>query len=63
MKLIDEFHFQELKQFESDGSLTLKVAFSRDQAQKEYVTHLVERDQELVWDVIGEKKGHLYICG
>jgi hypothetical protein len=39
------------------------VAFSRDQEKKVYVTHLLEQDSDLIWEVIGEKKGHFYICG
>jgi sulfite reductase alpha subunit-like flavoprotein len=54
---------QELEEYSSKGSLKMRLAFSRDQAQKVYVTHLLEEDADLIWDVIGEKKGHLYICG
>lgn len=45
------------------GSVKLRLAFSRDQPQKVYVTHLLEQDADLVWEVIGEKNGHFYICG
>ncbi|XP_055371384.1 NADPH--cytochrome P450 reductase isoform X2 [Condylostylus longicornis] len=59
----DYIYQEELEEFEKSGVLTLKVAFSRDQAQKVYVTHLLEKDAELVWKIIGENKGHVYICG
>lgn len=45
------------------GSLNLKIAFSRDQEKKVYVTHLLQEDADKIWEVIGEKKGHVYICG
>lgn len=43
--------------------LQLHVAFSRDQPQKVYVTHLLEQNAEEIWSVIGENNGHLYVCG
>lgn len=45
------------------GALNLRVAFSRDQEKKVYVTHLLQEDADKIWEVIGEKKGHVYICG
>lgn len=41
----------------------MRIAFSRDTDKKVYVTHLLEEDADLVWRVIGENNGHLYICG
>lgn len=58
-----EFDFQELENYSSKGSLTLRLAFSRDQEKKVYVTHLLEADADKVWEVIGENKGHFYLCG
>jgi NADPH-ferrihemoprotein reductase len=57
------FNLKELEEYSAKGALNLRLAFSRDQAQKVYVTHLLEQDSDLVWNVIGENKGHLYICG
>lgn len=45
------------------GTLNLRVAFSRDQAHKIYVTNLLQDDADLVWKIVGEKNGHVYICG
>lgn len=59
----DYIYEDELKQFETKGTLTLKTAFSRDQNEKVYVTHLLEKDADLIWHLIGEKNGHFYICG
>lgn len=55
--------FQELEDYASKGSLKLRLAFSRDQPKKLYVTHLLEEDADLIWDIVGEKKGHFYLCG
>lgn len=40
----------------------LEVAFSREQAHKVYVTHLLEQQGEAVWRCLGNG-GHLYVCG
>lgn len=55
--------FQELNAYVEKKTLSLRVAFSRDQEKKVYVTHLLEEDADKIWEVIGEKKGHVYICG
>ncbi|XP_054731443.1 NADPH--cytochrome P450 reductase isoform X2 [Anastrepha obliqua] len=59
----DFIYEEELEEFVKKGTLTLKTAFSRDQNEKIYVTHLIEKDADLIWNVIGENKGHFYICG
>ena len=57
------FFLKELEEFAKKGTLNLRLAFSRDQEKKVYVTHLLEQDAELIWKLIGENKGHFYICG
>ncbi|GAB0090542.1 NADPH--cytochrome P450 reductase [Sergentomyia squamirostris] len=59
----DFLYAEELEEYVNQGSLNLRIAFSREQEKKVYVTHLLEEDCDKVWDVIGEKKGHVYICG
>lgn len=59
----DCLYKEELEQYVKDGSLILHTAFSRDQPQKVYVTHLLENNKEELWRVIGEQNGHIYICG
>ncbi|KAL7738782.1 hypothetical protein ACLKA6_014557 [Drosophila palustris] len=59
----DYIYESELAEWVKKGTLNLKAAFSRDQEKKIYVQHLLEQDADLIWDVIGEKKGHFYICG
>ncbi|XP_049310045.1 NADPH--cytochrome P450 reductase isoform X1 [Bactrocera dorsalis] len=59
----DYIYEEELEEFIKKGTLTMKAAFSRDQNEKVYVSHLIEKDADLIWNVIGESKGHFYICG
>lgn len=61
-KACEYLYREELEQFESNGVLELNVAFSRDQTEKLYVTHLLKRNSEAVWDIIKEH-GHIYVCG
>lgn len=60
----DYLYPDELAKFKEDGTLTqLRVAFSRDQAEKVYVTHLLEQNRDETWDIIGNRNGYVYICG
>lgn len=59
----DYLYPDELEEYEKNGTLSkLNIAFSRDQAEKVYVTHLLQRDSGLIWNVIKEG-GHIYVCG
>lgn len=63
-KRSEDFIYEtELEEWVKKGTLNLKAAFSRDQGKKVYVQHLLEQDADLIWKVIGENKGHFYICG
>ncbi|XP_049777434.1 NADPH--cytochrome P450 reductase [Schistocerca cancellata] len=63
-KKSEDFIYQdELEQYVNDGSLKMYVAFSRDQAEKVYVTHLLQKNKDEIWSIIGENNGHLYVCG
>ncbi|XP_029659930.1 NADPH--cytochrome P450 reductase isoform X1 [Formica exsecta] len=59
----DFLYREELEQYVKDGTLTLHTAFSREQEHKVYVTHLLEKNKEELWRVIGEQNGHIYVCG
>ena len=59
----DYLYKDELEEYEKSGTLKLHVAFSREQKDKVYVTHLLEKNKDEIWDVIGPKNGHVYICG
>jgi NADPH-ferrihemoprotein reductase len=61
-KDIDYLYKDELEEFGKKESLTLNVAFSRDQEEKIYVTHLLEKHGEIVWEHIKDN-GHIYVCG
>ncbi|KAL1494726.1 hypothetical protein ABEB36_010276 [Hypothenemus hampei] len=58
----DFLYEEEFLEYEKNDLLTLKVAFSRDQEKKVYVTHLIEKDADVIWNIF-ENNGHLYICG
>ena len=60
---VDFIYSDELKEYEASGLCKLRLAFSRDQADKVYVQHLLAKDGALVWDMLENKKGHLYVCG
>lgn len=59
----DFIYEDELNEYVKNGVLKMHVAFSRDQAHKIYVTHLLEQNMDEIWKVIGENNGHLYVCG
>ncbi|KAF8766875.1 NADPH--cytochrome P450 reductase like protein [Argiope bruennichi] len=60
----DFLYEDELKTFEEEGTLTkLHAAFSRDQPEKLYVTHLLNANKDELWRVFGESSGHIYVCG
>uniref|UniRef100_A0A671MF31 NADPH--hemoprotein reductase n=1 Tax=Sinocyclocheilus anshuiensis TaxID=1608454 RepID=A0A671MF31_9TELE len=60
----DFLYQEELEEFEKTGVLTaLNVAFSRDQAEKVYVQHLLKKNKEAVWRLVHSDNAHIYICG
>ncbi|XP_059389579.1 NADPH--cytochrome P450 reductase-like isoform X1 [Carassius carassius] len=60
----DFLYQEELGEFEKTGVLTeINVAFSRDQAEKVYVQHLLKRNKEAVWRLVHTDNAHIYICG
>ncbi len=60
-----DFYFgDEMGQYESEGTLSLfSVAFSRDQSSKVYVQHQIEKNKEIVWDVLRLPNTHVFVCG
>lgn len=62
-KEIDFIYRDELTKYEQDGVIQLHTAFSRDQAQKAYVTHRLREHAQKVWNLIGDQGAHLYVCG
>jgi len=60
---LDFIYKDELLNWQNIGLLSLSLAFSREQAAKVYVQHRLLEKKEEVWDLLHNKKGHLYICG
>ncbi|KAL1528574.1 hypothetical protein AB1Y20_009915 [Prymnesium parvum] len=61
---VDFIYKDELLNAVERGFLTkLRTAFSREQASKVYVQDKLREDGEEMWRLLGEQKGHLYICG
>lgn len=61
-KATDGCYEDELEELVSSGKLKLSVAWSRDQAQKVYVQHLMEQAGEEIWQWL-EKGAAFYMCG
>ncbi|XP_055388997.1 pyruvate dehydrogenase [NADP(+)]-like [Condylostylus longicornis] len=60
----DYLYGDELAAFSAEGVLTdLKVAFSRDQKEKFYVQHHIDRDPELLYKRLITQQGFFYLCG
>lgn len=62
-KAIDYLYEDELNVYKDSGLIELHLAFSRDQDNKVYVTHLMSENTAEIWKIIGEENGHLYVCG
>ncbi|XP_005109646.1 NADPH--cytochrome P450 reductase [Aplysia californica] len=61
-KANDFIYQDEMEDYVKQGVLKMHTAFSRDQAQKVYVQHLLDQNHQEIWDVLNNN-GHLYICG
>lgn len=60
----DFLYEDELNQYLENKTITkLYLAFSRDQPEKVYVTHLLKQNMAETWNIIGQQNGHVYICG
>eukprot|EP00794_Sanderia_malayensis_P019243 gene19243-21171_t len=59
----DYLYQEELEEYEQNGTLSkLYLAFSRDQPEKIYVTHILKENREYIWKLINEG-AHIYVCG
>ncbi|EFJ44966.1 hypothetical protein VOLCADRAFT_76078 [Volvox carteri f. nagariensis] len=60
----DYIYQEELEGYVASGVLSnLHLAFSRDQAAKDYVQHHLESQGAALWPLISEGGAHLYVCG
>ena len=59
----DFFYEEQITDWQKSGLLTrLDLAFSRDQEEKIYVQHLIERNASELWAWL-ERGAHFYVCG
>jgi len=55
---------EEFGKYHDEGILTeVHLALSREQKEKIYVTHRLQQQKELIYDLIHEKNGNIYLCG
>merc|ERR1712176_1569254 len=61
----EEYSYEaEFDAYHEEGVLTnIQLALSREQKEKIYVTHRLQQQKQLVYDLIHEKEGNLYLCG
>jgi NADPH-ferrihemoprotein reductase len=59
----DFLYQEELQYFVDEKILEMNVAFSRDQEEKVYVTHLLKKDGEKIWKLIKQDNAVIYVCG
>jgi len=60
----DYIYKEELKEALKKGVLTkLHVAFSRQQAEKVYVQHVMLKQKAQLWKYIHKQGAHVYVCG
>lgn len=58
----DYIYREELENFESEGLVTLHVAFSRQGRKKTYVQHRIAERADEVWSLL-ERGAIVYVCG
>jgi len=64
-RLRAEYSYEtEFNKYQEEGVLThIVTALSREQKEKIYVTHRLQQEKEMIYDLIHEKSGNLYLCG
>lgn len=61
---LDYIYRDELEAFSDEGTITeLHVAFSREQAEKVYVQHLLAQRGAETWRLIDDGKASIFVCG
>jgi sulfite reductase alpha subunit-like flavoprotein len=58
----DQYFAAEWEQYRNLGA-SVRVAASREGAEKVYVQDLIREDKEKICDWIVKSGGHVYICG
>jgi sulfite reductase alpha subunit-like flavoprotein len=55
---------EEFDEYQKEGVLTnISLALSREQKEKIYVTHRLAQEKQVIYDLLHEKSGNLYLCG
>ena len=61
---LDYIYRDELEAFSEEGTMTeLHLAFSREQAEKVYVQHLLAQRGAETWKLIDDGKASIFVCG
>ena len=62
---LDYLYREELERFEADGDVSLRLAFSREGAEKVYVQHVLARPENAAeaWELVDARGAHVYVCG
>ena len=53
----------ELDEYEKQGLVNLRLAFSRDQEHKVYIQHKIQEDKSAMTATMLQNGGHFYLCG
>ena len=60
----DFLYQEEFEEWKAKGVLTeLYTAFSRAQAKKVYVQHILQQNSESTWKLLEEQGAYVYVCG
>ena len=59
----DYFYREEWEDLKTDMPFEVHAAFSRDQSQKIYVQDLIQRQSQIVYRVLHDENGLIYVCG
>ena len=62
-KDVDYFYQSEWEKLQEELPLRCFTAFSRDQKQKIYVQDLIKEQSELIYRLLYEAGGMVYVCG
>eukprot|EP00929_Paragymnodinium_shiwhaense_P014329 TRINITY_DN12222_c0_g2_i1.p1 TRINITY_DN12222_c0_g2~~TRINITY_DN12222_c0_g2_i1.p1 ORF type:complete len:1858 (+),score=528.37 TRINITY_DN12222_c0_g2_i1:77-5650(+) len=55
---------KEFNDYQEEGVLTnISLALSREQKEKIYVTHRIDQEKQLLFDLLHEQEGRFYLCG
>merc|ERR1719478_463347 len=55
---------KEFDEYKEEGVLQhIVLALSREQKEKIYVTHRIQQEKQLLFDLLHEQEGRFYLCG